>query len=141
LDTASGCTFPARICDSAIEVGDMKKLTFPPSTAVIAGPPPLVGRCRICRSPADLANNAVGICDAPERPDQREISLSGLALASATRSLSVLYGKFLLTIITIGSAMMRAIAMKSAFVNFGCRPNSLSTAAKPEIETIWESRV
>ena len=119
----------------------MKKLTLPPSTAVTAGPPPLVGRCRIFRSPAALANSAVGMCEAPYKPDDEKISLSGLALASATRSFTVLYGRSLLTIITIGSATMRASGMKLSLVNFGVRPNNLSTAAKPEIDTMWVSSV
>jgi hypothetical protein len=41
----------------------------------------------------------------------------------------------------IGSAMKRAIGMKSARVNFGARPKSLSTSAKPEIEVMWVSSV
>ena len=43
-----------------------------------------------------------------------------IGFASATRSFSALYGRSLLTIITIGSATMRASGMKSALVNFGC---------------------
>src|ERR1700687_1792484 len=38
---------------------------------------------------------------------------------------------------TQGSATRRASGMKSARVNFGGRPNSLSTSAKPEIEVMW----
>ena len=37
--------------------------------------------------------------------------------------------------------MKRAIGMKSARVNFGWRPNSLSTSAKPEIDTMCTSSV
>jgi hypothetical protein len=46
-----------------------------------------------------------------------------------------------LTISTQGSATKRAIGMKSARVNFGVRPNSLSTSAKPEIDVMCRSSV
>ena len=60
----------------------------------------------------------------------------GRFLASSTRSFSVLYGVWSLTTSTIGPSVKRAIGMKSARVNFGWRPNSLSTSAKPEIDTM-----
>ena len=65
----------------------------------------------------------------------------GRALASSTNSFSVLYGCWSFTTMIIGSAMKRAIGMKSARVNFGVRPNSLSTSAKPEIDVMWVSSV
>jgi hypothetical protein len=46
-----------------------------------------------------------------------------------------------LTISTQGSATKRASGMKSARVNFGARPNSLSTSAKPEIDVMCDSSV
>ena len=39
------------------------------------------------------------------------------------------------------AATRRASGMKSARVVFGCRPNSLSTSAKPEIDVMWSSKV
>ena len=65
----------------------------------------------------------------------------GRCLASSTSSFSDLYGVWSLTTITIGPSVKRAIGMKSARVNFGWRPNSLSISAKPEIETMWTSSV
>ena len=47
---------PPGIGERPIDVGDMKKLTSPPSTAVTDGPPPFVGKWRICRPPAEVLN-------------------------------------------------------------------------------------
>jgi hypothetical protein len=42
---------------------------------------------------------------------------------------------------TIGSAVNRAMGVKSARVNFGFRPNSLSTSAKPERGDVGQERI
>src|SRR4029078_2974342 len=132
-------TWPACIWPLAGAIADTSTCELLPRSAVSAGPPPLVGKCFILMSAARM-NSAVGKCSAPYRPEELKISLSGCALASSTNSLTVLYGCWSFTTKTIRHAVSRAIGMKSARVNLGCRPNSLSTSAKPEIETMWTRR-
>src|SRR6516165_1945689 len=76
-DTASGRTLPALIWVSVIEDGDKKNCALLPSTAVIAGAPPGVGKWRNCSPPAALAKMAVGTCEAPYSPEELKMSWFG----------------------------------------------------------------
>src|SRR5262245_61884718 len=82
-------TLPALSCALAAAIDETSACELLPSTAVSAGPPPLVGRWRSW-IPAALANRAVGRCSAPYRPDELKMIWFGRFLASSTNSFSVL---------------------------------------------------
>src|SRR5262245_37847500 len=61
---ASGRALPALVWALAAATDDTTTWALLPSSAVNAGPPPLVGKCRIWM-PAAFKNSAVGRCRAP----------------------------------------------------------------------------
>src|SRR5438045_1691828 len=65
------------MCGSVAEVDCVVTWALLPRMAMIAGPPPLVGKCRSFKGPAALARQARGGCEAPCCP-------AALALVSTT---------------------------------------------------------
>ncbi len=109
-----------------------------PSTAVSAGPPPLVGRWRIL-SAGRLHEQRGRQMQRAVKARRREDDLVGTFLGVVDQVLQRLLGLLVVDDQhASGSATSRAIGMKSARVNFGWRSNSLSTCSKPEIETMCD---
>src|SRR5260370_30777100 len=88
LVIASARTLPSFICgmDAA---GELKPIgVCPPTTAAIAGPPPLKGACTRSR-PSDRRKCPPARRGCVPAPAEGELDFAGLALIRATRPLTV----------------------------------------------------
>src|SRR6266516_4725393 len=64
-NVASARSLPALTCGSVADTDWVVTWALLPRMATIAGPPPLVGRCRRCNGPVAFSRYASGKCDAP----------------------------------------------------------------------------
>src|SRR5262245_8466184 len=112
LEIASERSLPSFTSGTAGAI-EPKEIGVCPATAEpIAGPPPLNGTCTRSR-PSERRNNSPTRCGGVPVPGEAKLYLPGLALMSATRSLTVCAGSVGFTVSTAGAVTAIVTGSKS----------------------------